>query len=60
MLSPVTRVPGDATGRPLWELHRDIAGHEHLDWDEYYRAMVDERRLLLTLTATHGYDGRAG
>jgi len=41
-------------------LSHDIAGQEHPDWDEYYRAMVDERRLLLTLTVTHGYGGRAG
>jgi hypothetical protein len=45
-LSPVTREPGDATGRALGELYRDIAGHEHPDWDEYYRALLDERRLL--------------
>jgi hypothetical protein len=59
-LSPVTGEPGDATGRALAELYRDIAGQEHPDWDEYYRAMVDERRLLLKLTVTHGYGGRAG
>jgi PPOX class probable F420-dependent enzyme len=59
-LSPVTAEPGDATGQALAELYRDIAGDEHPDWDEYYRAMVDERRLLLTLTVTHGYGGRAG
>jgi PPOX class probable F420-dependent enzyme len=59
-LSSVTDEPGDATGRALAELYRDIAGQEHPDWEEYYRAMVDERRLLLTLTVTHGYGGRAG
>ena len=59
-LTPMTREPGDATGRALAGLYRDIAGQEHPDWDEYYRAMVDERRLLLTLTTTHGYGGRAG
>jgi PPOX class probable F420-dependent enzyme len=59
-LSPVTREPGDATGRALAELYRDIAGQEHPDWEEYSRAMVGERRLLLTLTVTHGYGGRAG
>jgi PPOX class probable F420-dependent enzyme len=59
-LSPVTREPGDATGRALSELYRAIAAQEHPDWDEYYRAMVDERRLLLTLSVTHGYGGGAG
>ena len=59
-LSPVTTSPGDATGQALAELYRAIAGGEHPDWDEYFRAMVDERRLLLTLTVTHGYGGGAG
>jgi PPOX class probable F420-dependent enzyme len=59
-LSPVTTSPGDATGRALAGLYTAIAGSEHPDWDEYLRAMVDERRLLLTLTVTHGYGGGAG
>jgi hypothetical protein len=28
---------------------------EHPDWDEYRQAMVDDRRLLLTITPTHAY-----
>ena len=60
MLSPVTTTPGDETGRALGELYVDIAGSKHPDWDEYYRAMVDERRLLLTLDITHAYGGGAG
>ena len=59
-LSPVTTTPGDATGQALAELYTVIAGSEHPDWEEYYQAMVDERRLLLTLTVTHGYGGGAG
>jgi PPOX class probable F420-dependent enzyme len=59
-LSPVTTTPGDSTGQALAELYTAIAGSEHPDWDDYYRAMVDERRLLLTLTVTHGYGGKAG
>ena len=59
-LSPVSTQPGDATGQALGALYRDISGQDHPDWDEYYRAMVDERRLLLTLTVTHGYGGGAG
>jgi PPOX class probable F420-dependent enzyme len=59
-LSPVSREAGDATGRALAELYRDIAGQEHPDWDDYYRAMVSERRLLLTLSVTHGCGGGAG
>ena len=59
-LSPVTTTPGDATGQALAELYTAIAGSEHPDWDEYFRAMVEERRLLLTLSVTHGYGGGAG
>ena len=58
-LSPVTTTPGDETGRALAQLYSDIAGADHPDWDEYYRAMVEERRLLLTISITHGYGGRA-
>jgi PPOX class probable F420-dependent enzyme len=58
-LSPVTVEPGDETGRALAELYREISGNEHPDWAEYYQAMVDERRLLLTLVVTHGYGGGA-
>jgi PPOX class probable F420-dependent enzyme len=59
-LSPVTTSPGDETGRALGELYVDIGGSEHPDWDAFYRAMVDERRLLLTLSVVHGYGGGAG
>jgi PPOX class probable F420-dependent enzyme len=59
-LSPVTTAPGDETGKALAELYVAIAGSEHPDWDEYLRAMVDERRLLLTISVTHGYGGGAG
>ena len=59
-LSPVTTTPGDETGQALARLYMQIAGSEHPDWDGYHRAMVDERRLVLTLTVTHGYGGGAG
>ncbi len=52
--------PVDETGQALAELYVEIAGSEHPDWDEYHRAMVDERRMLLTITVTHGYGGGAG
>ncbi len=55
-----TTSPGDETGQALRRLYRDIAGAEHPDWDEYDRAMVDERRVLVTLSVTHGYGGGAG
>jgi len=59
-LSPVTATAGDETGRALARLYVDIAGADHPDWDDYYRAMVEEHRLLLTMSITHGYGGRAG
>ena len=35
-------------------LYRNVAG-EHPDWDEYRRAMVTDRRVLLALQITHLY-----
>ena len=46
---PVTTSPGDATSNALVEYYRGVAG-EHDDWDDYRRAMVDEKRLVLHLT----------
>ncbi len=46
--------PDDATVDALVEWYRAMSG-EHPDWDDYRRAMVDERRLLLTLSPTHAY-----
>ena len=59
-LSPTSTTPGDATGRALGELYVAISGSEHPDWDDYHRAMVRERRLLLAFTVAHGYGGGAG
>lgn len=59
-LSAVSTSPGDETGRALAALYVEIAGADHPDWDEFHRAMVEERRLLLTLSLTHGYGGGAG
>jgi PPOX class probable F420-dependent enzyme len=53
-LSPVAADPADATVDRLVDYYRTIAG-EHDDWDEYRDAMVADRRLLVTLTATHAY-----
>jgi PPOX class probable F420-dependent enzyme len=53
-LTPVAQSPDDATVERLVEYYRTIVG-EHDDWDEYRRAMVDDRRLLLELHPTHAY-----
>ncbi len=50
--------PHDPTVDALVSLYRDVAG-EHPDWDEYRAAMVDDRRVLLTVVSEHVY-GWAG
>src|SRR5262245_3090181 len=53
-LMPVAADPNDATVDALVEYYRSGSG-EHPDWDEYRRAMVTDKRLLLRLTPTHAY-----
>ena len=47
-LSAVAADPGDAAVEELVALYRDIRG-EHPDWDDYRRAMVEDRRLVVRL-----------
>ncbi len=47
-LLPVAAAPDDATADALVAYYRAVAG-EHDDWDDYRRAMVDDRRLLVEL-----------
>ena len=58
-LSSVTSTPADETGLAQADLYVAISGGEHPDWADYHRAMVEERRLLLTISVTHGYGGGA-
>jgi PPOX class probable F420-dependent enzyme len=53
-LTPVAVRPDDETVDQLVEYYRSVAG-EHDNWDEYRQAMVDDQRLILTLTPTHAY-----
>ncbi|MGH3498497.1 MAG: PPOX class F420-dependent oxidoreductase [Nocardioidaceae bacterium] len=53
-LSPVTTSTDDEAADALVRLYRDISG-EHPDWDEFRTAMVDERRLVLTLQVERLY-----
>jgi PPOX class probable F420-dependent enzyme len=53
-LSQVAAAPQDATVEELVEVYRLIAG-EHEDWDDYRRAMVGDRRLVLRLQVSHAY-----
>jgi len=54
-LSAVAAAPDDATVEELIEIYRLIAGKEHPDWDDYRRAMVEDRRLVGRLHVTHVY-----
>jgi uncharacterized protein len=54
-LSPVARTPGDETCRALLELYVTVAGQEHPDPDDFYRAMVDDRRVLLSFPIDRVY-----
>jgi PPOX class probable F420-dependent enzyme len=54
ILTPPAAVPDDDTVEALVALYRNIAG-EHPDWDDYRRAMVDDRRVVMTLPISHVY-----
>jgi PPOX class probable F420-dependent enzyme len=54
-LSPVARERDDATVEELIEVFRLVQQKEHPDWDDYRRAMVEDRRLVATLGVTHVY-----
>ena len=53
-LTPPAASPKDDTVEALIALYRNIAG-EHPDWDDYRRAMVEDRRVLMTLPISHVY-----
>jgi PPOX class probable F420-dependent enzyme len=53
-LMPTSADPHDRTVDTLVDYYRALSG-EHPDWDEYRRAMVADRRLMLLLTPTHAY-----
>ncbi|HYO34462.1 MAG TPA: PPOX class F420-dependent oxidoreductase [Geodermatophilus sp.] len=53
-LTPVAADPHDATADELVAYYRGISG-EHDDWDDYRRAMVADRRLVVRFTPEHAY-----
>jgi hypothetical protein len=53
-LSPVAQAVDDPVVDELVEMYR-LAQGEHPDWDEYRQAMVSDRRVVLTLSATNAY-----
>ncbi|MCX6483069.1 MAG: PPOX class F420-dependent oxidoreductase [Mycobacterium sp.] len=54
VLSPPAAAPDDETVESLIVLYRNVTG-EHSDWDDYRRAMVVDRRVLLRLPISHLY-----
>jgi PPOX class probable F420-dependent enzyme len=54
MLTPAAASRDDDTVEALIALYRNIAG-EHPDWDDYRRAMVDDRRVVMTMPISHLY-----
>ena len=53
-LSPVAAQPDDAAVEGLIELYRAMAG-EHDDWDDYRRAMVEDKLVLVRLRPERAY-----
>jgi PPOX class probable F420-dependent enzyme len=54
-LTPVAADPHDAVVDELVEQYRAVRGSDHPDWDEFRRAMVDDRRLLVRLPIERTY-----
>ncbi|MCL2534942.1 MAG: PPOX class F420-dependent oxidoreductase [Nocardiaceae bacterium] len=54
-LSEISADPHDAAVEELVTTYRMATGREHEDWDEFRRAMVEERRLVLRVRADHLY-----
>src|SRR6476660_2516558 len=54
ILTPPAASERDDTVEALIALYRDSAG-EHRNGDDYRRAMVDDRRVMLTLPISHVY-----
>jgi PPOX class probable F420-dependent enzyme len=54
-LSAVAGGPDDETVNELIEVYRLVARKEHPDWDDYRRAMVEDKRLVARLTVARMY-----
>jgi PPOX class probable F420-dependent enzyme len=54
-LSPVAQTPGDATCRRLLEYYEAASGGRHPDPEEFFKAMVDERRLEVSFAMGYVY-----
>lgn len=54
-LLPVCEKPDDPSVAELIDIYREAAGAEHPDWDDFRRAMVEERRVPLHLHVQRVY-----
>jgi PPOX class probable F420-dependent enzyme len=54
-LSPVARAKDDATVEELVDVYRRVRGEDHPDWEDYRRAMVQDRRHVLRLRVGRAY-----
>ncbi|HVX21984.1 MAG TPA: PPOX class F420-dependent oxidoreductase [Acidimicrobiales bacterium] len=54
-LTPVAADPDDEVVEELIAVYRQVSGQEHPDWDEYRRAMVADRRLVVRLLPERAY-----
>jgi PPOX class probable F420-dependent enzyme len=53
-LSPVAADPYDAVVEDLVDYYRTASG-EHPNWDEYRAVMVEDNRLMFSMTVDHAY-----
>ncbi|WP_327633396.1 PPOX class F420-dependent oxidoreductase [Kribbella sp. NBC_00482] len=53
-LSPVAAEPYDEVVEDLVDYYRTASG-EHPDWDEYRAVMVQDKRLMFSMTVDHAY-----
>jgi PPOX class probable F420-dependent enzyme len=51
-LTPLATTPGDDVCRELAEIYERAAGKPHPDWNEYFDAMIKDKRLVLRFRAT--------
>jgi PPOX class probable F420-dependent enzyme len=48
-VGPISTEPGDAVGKELLQLFEQVAGKPHPDPQEFFEAMVTDKRLVLRL-----------
>jgi PPOX class probable F420-dependent enzyme len=53
-LSARSETPGDAAGQELAHLYRAVQG-DHPDWDDFFAAMVRDRRRVVRVHPTRAY-----